>query len=86
VKVLGGGREVADLHVLLGAQLKKAFQAATGMFRPLTFVTVRQQQYDPAGTLPFRFRRGDELVDDGAKYLKLSFCAAPSNQSAPQLR
>src|SRR6476659_1069688 len=34
------------------------------MFRSLSFVTVRKQKHDSARSLPFRFRRDDELVDD----------------------
>ena len=34
------------------------------MFRPLPFVTMRQQQHETARPLPFRFRRDNELIDD----------------------
>ena len=64
VKVLRRSSQIADLNIVLGTKLKKAFEAAAGMFGALSFVTVRQQQYDPARPLPFRFSRNDELVDD----------------------
>ncbi len=40
------------------------------MFGALSFVTVRQQQDDPARPLPFRFSRNDELVDDGLRAIR----------------
>ena len=56
VKVLRRGGQIADLNIILRASLEKTFEPAAGMFRALTFVTVRQQQHDPAGPLPFRLR------------------------------
>src|SRR5438067_13773385 len=40
------------------------------MFGALAFVTVRQEQDDPARPLPFRFRGNDELVDDGLRAVR----------------
>ena len=40
------------------------------MFRTLTFVAVWKEQDDPAGPLPFRFRRNDELIDDGLRAIR----------------
>ena len=40
------------------------------MLRSLAFVAVRQQQDDAARPLPFRFRRNDELIDDGLRAIR----------------
>src|SRR6187431_2749653 len=37
------------------------------MLRPLSFVTMREEEDDSARPLPFRFRRNDELIDDGLR-------------------
>src|SRR5579884_392768 len=42
MEVIGGGRQIADLQIVLGAQLQIAFEPRRGMFRPLPFVAVRQ--------------------------------------------
>ena len=70
MKILRRGREIADLDVVLGASLKEALEPRAGMFRALAFVAVRQQQHDPARPLPFRFRRDDELIDDGLRAVR----------------
>ena len=44
VEVLRGRGEIADLHVVLGAELEEALEARAGMLRALAFVAVRQQQ------------------------------------------
>ena len=59
----GRGRH-AHLHVVLGAELQEALEARGRMFRPLPFVTVRQEQREPAVAAPLRFARRNELVDD----------------------
>src|ERR1051326_1712332 len=64
MEVLRGGREIADLDVVLGARLKKELDASAGMFRPLPFVAVGKQQHNSTGALPFRFRGDDKLIDD----------------------
>ena len=56
MKILRGSREITDLNVILGARLQKAFQPSARVFRPLAFVAVREQQHNPAGALPLRFR------------------------------
>ena len=53
VKILRGRGEIADLDVVLGAGLQKSLEPRAGMFRPLPFVTVRQEQDDAARPLPF---------------------------------
>src|ERR1043166_2467463 len=70
MEVLPRGGEIADLHVLFGAKLKVTLESSAGVFRALSFVTVRQQQHDAAWPLPFRFRRGNELIDDGLRAVR----------------
>src|SRR5262249_978703 len=64
MKILCSGRKIADLDVVLGTLLEEALDARTGMLRPLAFVAMREQQHDPAGLLPLRFCRNDELIND----------------------
>src|SRR5438046_6444662 len=77
MKLLRRRREVTDLNVGFCASLHEALEAPAGMLGTLPFVAVRQKQNDPAGPLPFRFCRDDELVDDGlgtvSKIPKLRF-------------
>src|SRR4029077_17747134 len=64
MKILRGGRGLANLQIVFGGQLEKAFEAGAGMFRTLPLVTVRQQQNDAGGQVPFIFGGGNELIDD----------------------
>src|SRR4051794_6566193 len=64
MEILRGRGEIADLYVVLGAELKETLEARGGVLRPLAFIAVRKEQHEAARTLPLRFRRGDELVDD----------------------
>src|ERR1700680_1407287 len=64
MKILRGGRGLADLQVVFGGQLQKAFEARAGVFRTLPLVTVRQQQNNAGGQVPFIFSGGNELIDD----------------------
>ena len=57
VEHLRGRRRHAHLHVVLGAQLQEALQARRGMFRPLAFVAVRQEQRQAATAGPTWPRR-----------------------------
>src|ERR1043166_250199 len=41
MKVLRGRRRITDLQIVLGAQLKIAFESSARMFRSLSFITVR---------------------------------------------
>src|SRR5579884_2028148 len=63
VKILRGGGRIRDLHVMLGSERKKAFQARTGMFRSSAFKTVREQKHQPGKPPPFVFRAGNELIN-----------------------
>src|ERR1700732_4941809 len=64
MKILRGGRGLADLQIVFGGQLEKAFEARAGVFRTLPLVTVRQKQNDAGGQVPFIFGCGNELIDD----------------------
>src|SRR5581483_4714651 len=64
VEVLGGGGRVADLDVVLGAELEPALEPRARVLRPLPLVAVREQHDEPAHPLPLRLRARDELVDD----------------------
>ena len=55
VKVLRRSAGVADLDIVFGAQLQEALQAGAGMFRPLAFEAVRQEQHQAAQALPLGF-------------------------------
>src|SRR6266849_3023626 len=64
VEVLRRRGQVADLHVVLGAQLEEALEACARVLRALALVAVREEQHEAAHPLPLRFRAGEELVDD----------------------
>ena len=64
VEVLRRGRGLADLHVVLGAELEVALDAGARVLRPLPLVAVRQQQHDAGEQVPLVLAGGDELVDD----------------------
>ena len=48
VEILGRGRHVANLHIIVGTQLEKTLQPGTGVFRPQSFPAVREQQHQAA--------------------------------------
>ena len=64
VKILCRGRQIYDLHILLGAELEKTLETRAAVLRTLPFVAVRQQHHEITPSLPFRFRRTDELIND----------------------
>src|SRR5213594_709725 len=64
MEVLRRRGQVADLHVVLGAELEEPLQPRARVLRPLPLVAVRQEQHDAARPLPLRLGAGDELVDD----------------------
>ena len=64
VEVLGRRRQVADLDVVLGAELKKALQAGARVLGPLALLAVRKQHHQSARAVPLLLRARDELVDD----------------------
>src|SRR5260370_1157717 len=81
MKILGCARRLANLEIVEGSELKEALDAGAGMLRALTFVPVRQQQYDARKQVPLGLAGDDELVNDGLRDVrevaKLSF---PQNQ------
>ena len=70
VKVLRGGRRLADLNVVLGGELQKPLDARAGVLRPLPFVAVRQQQHQAGEQPPLVFAARDELVDDDLRAVR----------------
>src|ERR1700758_3324870 len=63
MKILGRRRQIANLDIILCAKLQKSLKSCTGMFRALTFVSMRKEQNDAARSLPFRLRTDDKLID-----------------------
>src|ERR1700691_5804389 len=59
-----GRRAVGDLHIVFGAHLQITLEPGRRMFRPLPFVTMRQQADEARHTQPFALTRRDELVED----------------------
>src|SRR6266478_3652867 len=64
VEVLRRRAQVADLHVVLGAELEEAFEARARVLGALALVAVREEQHEAAHALPLRLGAGEELVDD----------------------
>src|SRR5881296_3354815 len=64
VEVLPWRGQVADLHVVLGAELEEALEARARVLGALALVAVREEQHEAAHALPLRLRAGEELVDD----------------------
>ena len=65
------------LHIVFGAERKKALDIGVGVFGTHAFVAVGEQHDQPAKFLPFAFGTRDKLIDDrlGAVYevTELSF-------------
>ena len=77
----GRGRH-ADLHVVLGAELQEALEPRRGVFGPLPFVAMRQEQREPAVTAPLRLARRNELVDDHLRAVReVAELAFPDHQA-----
>ena len=55
---------LADLHVVLGAQLQEALEARRRVLRALPLVAVRQQQREAAARPHLVSPERDELIDD----------------------
>ena len=45
MEIIGGGGEIADLPIVLAAELQIALEPRRGMLRPLALIAVRQQQH-----------------------------------------
>src|SRR4029077_15772233 len=67
VEILRGRGGNADLDVVFGAGLKKPLKPGAGMFWALSFVPVRQEQNDPARSLPLCFGGNDKLIDNSLR-------------------
>src|SRR6516164_5911449 len=63
MKILGRCRQIANLDIILCAKLQKSLKPRTGMFRALTFISMRKEENDAAGSLPFGLRTDDKLID-----------------------
>jgi hypothetical protein len=64
VEVLRRCGAIADLDVVLRAELKESLHAAARMLGPLPLMPVWQQQYKPARLVPLALGGHDELIDD----------------------
>src|SRR5713101_28450 len=64
VKILRGGRRLADLHVVFGGELHEALETGAGMFRALAFVAVWEKHDETRRQIPLVLAGADELVDD----------------------
>ncbi len=64
MKILRRRGRITNLQIVLRAELQITFKPRAGVFRPLSFVTVRQQHHEPRRLFPFVFRSGDVLIDD----------------------
>ena len=64
MKVLGRRCQVADLHVVLRAELEKPAEMTVGMLRSLAFVTVGEKHHKTVSPVPFGLSGGDKLIDD----------------------
>src|ERR1041385_2676740 len=63
MKVLRGCRRIADLQIVLSAELQVALESRARVLWSLSFITVRQQHHEPRTLFPLVFRSGDVLID-----------------------
>ncbi len=70
MKILRGGRRLANLHVVARRELQESLDSCAGVFRALAFVAVRQQQHDAGQQIPLVLARRDELVDDDLRAVR----------------
>ena len=64
MEVLRGGRGLADLHVVIGAELEVTLHTSGGVLRALTLVAMGKEHDDAGEQPPLGFAGGDELVND----------------------
>src|SRR5262245_17888125 len=64
MEVLRRRGRVRDSEIALGDQLEKALEPRAGVFRTLTFVSVRQQQREIGVLTPLGPVSSDKLIDD----------------------
>ena len=55
MEVIGCRGQVADLQIVLAAQLQVTLQPGRGMLRPLALIAVRQQADQPGHAQPLAF-------------------------------
>src|SRR6185369_3730005 len=65
MKVLGGVGWLANLEVVAGCELEKAFDPSAGVFWPLPLVAMGQKQHYPREQIPLVLAGTHKLVDDG---------------------
>ena len=65
VEEIGWGRAVGDLDIVFRAQAQETLDTRRAVFRPLPFVTVRQQHHQTIGAQPLDFARNYKLIDYG---------------------
>ena len=83
VEVIRRGCAIGDLHIVFGAHLQITFKARGGMFRPLPFVAMWQQKRQPRHAQPFRFGRGNKLIDENLRGVReIPELTFPANQRA----
>jgi hypothetical protein len=81
VEVIGWGRAVGDLHVVLGAQLEIPLEPGRAVLGALALEAVRKKKHQPAGPKPFELGAGDELVDDRLRAVgKIAELGFPTDQ------
>ena len=52
------------MQIVFRRQLQEALDAGAGVFRALPLITMRQQQHDSGGQVPFVFGGGNKLIDN----------------------
>ena len=63
MEVIRRAGDVADLDIVVCAQLQEAFETRGAVFRSLAFIAVRQQHHEAVGAQPLDLAAGDELID-----------------------
>ena len=76
MEILSRSRKVADLHVLVCAELEEALKPRTGVFGSLPLIPVREEHDKGTWPKPLGLPGSDKLVDDNlcavCKVTKLS--------------
>src|SRR5262245_3393981 len=82
MKILGRGRRIDDLDVVLRGELEKTLQARAGMLRSHSLESVGQKQNDRTQPVPFVLCAGDELINDHLSGVdKITELGLPENQA-----
>src|SRR5579885_724252 len=81
MKVLRRGRRLANLEVVAGSKLQKAFNSSARVFRALSFIAVGQEQYQAREQVPLEFTGNDELINDRLRNIgKVAELRLPKHQ------